>query len=282
MNILALQLRDGNKIPLLAYGTGTTWFKDKGDTNFKHDLGYIHIDCSEMYGTEEELGVAIQESGIPRYKLSITNKVAQGIDDIVSAVDRSLRRLQMEYFDLYLIHTPFFAESPADLQRAWKAMKIAKMTGKARSIGVSNYLCEDLKATLQTAIDWPVINQIEYHPYLQRANGYVPWMQEDHIQVSSFKGLMPGFRVPGEPLKGPLGQIADVHGTTENVVLLAWLVQQVILAVTTTRTVERLDECKQVLEVKLTGEEIGEISQVGETFHYRNAWGERFADDDRS
>ncbi|KAL2832818.1 NADP-dependent oxidoreductase domain-containing protein [Aspergillus cavernicola] len=292
MEIPNLQLRDGNKIPLLAFGTGTAWFKEDGDTSFNHDLvqliktaiqkGFIHLDCAEMYENEEEVGVAIKEAGVPREKLFITNKVAQGIDDIHAAVTQSLEKLQTDYFDLYLIHCPFFAESDADLQRAWKAVEEIKIAGKAKSIGVSNYLRPDLEATLRGASDPPVINQIEYHPYLQRADGYVPWMRENNIQVGSFKGLTPAFRVPDGPLKAPLGRIATAHGTTENVVLLAWLVQSDIVAVTTTQKAERLDEYAQALEVKLTPEELQEISDVGATYHFRNSWGVHFADDDRS
>ena len=98
-----------NKLQL-AFGTGTAWFKDVGDTKFDQSLvdltkaaiakGYYHLDCAEMYGTEEEVGIAIKESGVPREKLFITNKVAQGIDDIKAAIDTSLEKLQADYFDL--------------------------------------------------------------------------------------------------------------------------------------------------------------------------------------
>lgn len=126
MEIPLLQLHDGNKIPLvsppkprleqsannlkLAYGTGTAWFKDVGDITFSQGLvnltkaaiekGFHHLDCAEMYGTEEEVGIAIKESGVPREKLFITNKVAQGIDDIEAAIDQSLQKIQTDYFDL--------------------------------------------------------------------------------------------------------------------------------------------------------------------------------------
>ncbi|CAG8975617.1 hypothetical protein HYALB_00006825 [Hymenoscyphus albidus] len=200
MDIPLLPLRDGNKVPLvsdmvapapvhsttnvilqLAFGTGTAWFKDVGDTDFNCDLveiikaavgkGYYHLDCAEMYGTEEEVGAAIKECGLSRDQLFITNKVAQSIADIPAAIDESLRKMQMDYFDLYLIHIPFFAKSDADFQNAWKSMEEIKKAGKARSIGVSNYQRPHLEATLKTAIDPPVINKIEYHPYLQRSNG---------------------------------------------------------------------------------------------------------------
>ena len=128
MDIPLLRLRDGNQIPMvsspqpqledsaknlqLAYGTGTAWFKDVGRTKFDQSLvdltkaaiekGFYHLDCGEMYGTEEEVGIAIKESGVPREKLFITNKVAQGIDEIEAAIDQSLKKMQTDYFDLYV------------------------------------------------------------------------------------------------------------------------------------------------------------------------------------
>ncbi|KAL1894159.1 hypothetical protein Sste5346_005945 [Sporothrix stenoceras] len=135
----------------------------------------------------------------------------------------------------------------------------------------------------------PAINQIEYHAYLQRVNGYVPWMREQGIHVASFKGLTPAFRAPEGPLRqkddegeNVLDRIAGHHGTTAAVVLLAWLIQRQIVAVTMTTKPERLDEYAQALKVTLTPDEFDEITTVGATYHFRMAWGERFADDDRS
>jgi diketogulonate reductase-like aldo/keto reductase len=161
-------------------------------------------------------------------------------------------------------------------------MEDLKKAGKAKSIGVSNYLHSDLEATLKGASDPPVINQIEYHPYLQRANNYIPWMREHGIEVASFKGLTPVFRAPDGPLKEPLARIAKVHGTTEAVVILTWLMQNQIVAVTTTTKPERLDEYAQALKTRLSQEELHELSEIGSTYHFRMAWGEHFEDDDRS
>ncbi|KAK0728295.1 NADP-dependent oxidoreductase domain-containing protein [Lasiosphaeria miniovina] len=231
MDIPLLQLRDGNKISLLAFGTGTAWFKDVGDTSFNRSLvdlikaaiakGLYHLDCAEMYGTEEEVGIAIKEAGVPREKLFVTNKVAQSIGNIANAIDQSLKKLQTDYFDLYLIHIPFFAKSEADFQGAWRAMQEVKRSGKARSIGVSNYLRPHVEATLKGAIIPPALNQIEFHPYLQRGNDYVAWLRENDIQVGSFKGLTPAFRAPDGPLRQPLARIAKAHDTTEAVILIS-------------------------------------------------------------
>lgn len=185
-------------------------------------------------------------------------------------------------FHMYLIHTPFYAKSEADFHRAWKAMEEVKKAGLAKSIGVSNYLRADVEATLRGTSDPPVINQIEYHAYLQRANDYVPWLQEQNIQVGSFKGLTPAIRCPDGPLKEPLARIAAAHATTEAVILLAWVMHSGIVAVTTTSKPERLDEYANALKVKLTEAEFKEISDVGGEYHHRSTWTQRFDKSDRS
>lgn len=162
-------------------------------------------------------------------------------------------------------------------------MEELKTSGKARSIGVSNYLRPHLKATLKGATIPPALNQIEYHAYLQRGDDYVAWMQENGIQVGSFKGLTPVFRAPPDaPLTEPLARIAKTHGTTEAAVLISWIIRNKIVAVTTTTKAERLNEYMQALKVTLTDEEANEITEVGQTYHFRTSWGDHFGDDDRS
>ncbi|KAG8427871.1 hypothetical protein J3459_006279 [Metarhizium acridum] len=129
--------------------------------------------------------------------------------------------MQMEYFDLYLVHIPFFAKKDADFQRAWKSMEELKKAGKVKSIGVSNYLRHHVEATLEGASDPPAF---KYHPYFS-------------------------------------AQTTKAHDTTEVVVLLAWVMQNNIVAVTTTSKPQRLDEYARVLKVKLTPDEMQETSR---------------------
>lgn len=161
-------------------------------------------------------------------------------------------------------------------------MEEIQQAGKARSIGVSNYLRPHLEATLKGATSPPVINQIEYHPYLQRGDNYVEWMHQNGIQVGSFKGLTPAFRAPDGPLREPLTRIAKAHGVTEAAVLINWTIRNNVVAVTTTTKLERLDEYARALDIKLTDEEAKEITDVGASYHFRTSWGEHFVDDDRS
>jgi diketogulonate reductase-like aldo/keto reductase len=185
-------------------------------------------------------------------------------------------------FNRYLIHEPFFAKSDEDFQTAWKAMEDVKTAGKAKSIGVSNYLRPHLEATLKTAVDPPVINQLEYHPYLQRAGGYVPWMQQQGMVVESFKGLTPIARVPDGPLVPIISKIAEKHSTTDASVMLSWLMAKGVVSVTTTRKTERLQEYIEALQVELSEAEVEEISKVGDSHHVRFYFPERYAENDWS
>lgn len=164
-------------------------------------------------------------------------------------------------------------------------MEQLKQTGKIRSIGVSNYLRPHVEATLATATDPPVINQIEYHPYLQRAGDYVSWLRSQDVQLGSFKGLTPAFRGPGDgPLRAPLKRIAAAHGdgVSEAAILIAWLLRRGVVAVTTTTKVDRLEEYASALGVTLSDAEVEEITTVGASYHFRTSWPEHFDADDRS
>lgn len=130
-------------------------------------LGYYHLDGAEVYKTETELGTAISQSGVAREKLFVVTKVITNIADIPTALNTSLKKLGVDYVDLYLIHAPFFGETKEEHQAKWKQMEELKSQGLTKSIGVSNYLPEHLEWILETCSIPPAINQIEFHPYLQ-------------------------------------------------------------------------------------------------------------------
>lgn len=245
-------------------------------------LGLNHLDGAEVYRTEEELGQAIQESGVPRDQLFITTKVNHArIGDISTAIDDSLKKLQLDHVDLYLIHAPFTAKNEAELQAAWTAMEQIKASGKARSIGVSNFLQSHLETILKTAKVIPVVNQIEYHPYLQHGD-LVPWQESKGIKTVSYSGLVPITRVPGGPLDPLLSGLAKKYAVNESEILLRWTLDQGYVSITTSSKESRLAGYLRALTFKLTPEEVKEISELGQQKHYRAYWREKFADDDRS
>jgi diketogulonate reductase-like aldo/keto reductase len=161
-------------------------------------------------------------------------------------------------------------------------MEQVKATGKAKSIGVSNHQRPHLEEILKVATTIPALNQLEFHPYLQRTHDYLPWMRENGIDVASFNGLTPITKARPGPLDEPLAAIAKKHGVTENAVLIKWQIDQNVVPVTTTTKVDRLSEYLKAVDLKLSAEETEEITQIGLSHHFR-AWApNRFDPDNRS
>ncbi|KAI9673323.1 MAG: hypothetical protein M1829_004089 [Trizodia sp. TS-e1964] len=289
-NIPLSKLNGGNSIPLLGYGTGTAWYKRApGDLDLKLvnaikmaiRLGYTHLDGAEVYGTEAELGQAIKESGVERSKLFVTTKVITGIADIPAAFEASLTKLQLDYVDLYLIHSPFFAKSNEDFQETWAQMEEIKRSGRALSIGVSNFLPQHLAALLKTAKSIPAINQIEYHPYLQH-HELLAFQKKYSIPIAAYAPLTPVTRAKGGPLDGLLQQLALKYGVSEAAIALRWVIDQGIVAITTSGKEDRLTDYLTVNSFQLSSEEVEEISRVGDEKHFRAFWQNKFSADDRS
>jgi diketogulonate reductase-like aldo/keto reductase len=170
----------------------------------------------------------------------------------------------------------------SELQKAWLALESIKKSGKAKSIGVSNHLRPHVEAILEVATIVPVVNQIEFHPYLQRGNNYIPWLKEHGIEVTSYNGLAPLRKGAGGPLDAPLKDIAKKHGVSENAVLIQWQIQQDIVPITTSGKPERIAEYLQGVELKLSPEEVEEITRLGLSHHFRGFQIARFDPEDRS
>ncbi|AEO61775.1 hypothetical protein MYCTH_2141012 [Thermothelomyces thermophilus ATCC 42464] len=289
-----LKLNDGNEIPMLGYGLGTARFKrgnsDKLDENIINAAltaiknGYYHLDGAEGYGNEAELGEAIARSGVDRSKLFVTTKSScRPGESIETAFSRSLAKLGLDYVDLYLIHSPFWAKSPAELQERWAEMEALKDSGRARSIGVSNYLPEHLEATLQTARYPPAVNQIEYHPYLQHEDGdLLGYLRDKGIAIVAYSPLTAITRAPGGPVDAVYDRLARKYGVTPGEIGLRWCLDQGIVTLTTSAKEERLKDWKQRLPLfKLTPKEVEEIADRGKEGHYRAFWTKHFKEGDR-
>lgn len=239
-------------------------------------LGYTHLDGAEIYNTEAELGAAIKASKMARDELFVTTKVLPNIKDIPRAIDASLAKLGLDHVDLYLIHAPFFARDEGELRQRWREMEEVKKSGKARSIGVSNYNEEQLDATLRTAVDPPAINQIEHHPYLQQRE-LIAYHRRKNIAVSAYGPLTPVTRAKEGPLTRHLDTLAQKYGVTPAEILLRWCIDRDIVAITTTTKEQRMSDYLRALAFKLTPKELQDISDIGDTYHYRGFWNDRYA-----
>lgn len=163
-----ITLNDGNKIPTVGFGVflipndGSTY--DAVTTALR--LGYRHIDTAAAYFNEDEVGKAVRDSGIPRDEIFVTSKLwlqDYGYDAACKGIDASLKKLGLDYVDLYLIHQPY-----GDVSGTWKAMEDAQKAGKIKSIGVSNMTPNIWNHFVPQFDTMPAVNQVECHPFFQQ------------------------------------------------------------------------------------------------------------------
>jgi len=180
-----------------------------------------------------------------------------------------------------LIHSPFFAKSDADLQSAWAAMESVQSSGKARSIGVSNYLQKHLEATLATAAVTPSVNQIEYHPYLQHGN-LVPYMKAKGIVPSAYAPLTAATKAKPGPCDTLLEAMANKYYVSPGEISLRWCIDQGIPAIITSGKEDRLQSYLRATTFKMTPKEVRDINDAGLLKHFRGFWQNKFDDNDKS
>ena len=204
-----ITLRNGVEIPCLGFGT---WQVNDGDEAYNSVLhalksGYTHIDTASAYGNEESVGRAIKDSGIPREKLFITTKLwndVRGYDETIEAVNESLRKLGLDYIDLYLIHWPNpvkYRDNYIEMNRiSYKAMEDLYKQGKIRAIGVSNFLVHHLEELMETCEIIPMVNQIRLFPGL-RQDEVIEYCKKHNIRIEAYSPFGTGKIFDVEELK---------------------------------------------------------------------------------
>ena len=160
-------------------------------------------------------------------------------------------------------------------------MEKVKKSGKAKSIGVSNYLQPHLEAILATATIPPSINQIEYHPYLQHKN-LIPFHNKHNIAVAAYAPLTAATKASPGPCDPILQQLAKKYYVSEAEISLRYCIDQGIVAITTTGKEERMGDYLRAMTFSLTPREVTEISEAGQKKHFRGFWQAKFSEEDRS
>ena len=259
MTIPTLTLNDGNEIPQLGFGV---FLVEPADTERivldALEIGYRHIDTAAIYRNEEGVGRAIAASGIPRDELFITTKLwnaDQGTESAHEAIDVSLDKLGLEQVDLYLIHWP---TPKRDLYvESWKALEQIKADGKAKSIGVSNFLVEHLERVEAASDTIPAVNQIELHPYHQRL-AETSYGHDHGIVTEAWgplgQGKYPLFELP------EITSAAAAHDRTPAQIVLRWHIQQRHVIFPKSNSRERIAENFNLFDFELTAAEQTAIS----------------------
>lgn len=232
------------------------------------------------YNNEEELGEGIKKSEIPREKLFITTKLEAEISpDTNAAFATSLKKLQLEYVDLYLIHTPYFATTDKELQQKWREMEAIYESGLVRAIGVSNFTVSHLKAVLATAKVTPAINQVELHPYLQHSK-LLEFHKENNIATGAYAPLTAITKASPGPVDQIYDKLSRKYGVTPSEIALRWCVDQKIVALSTSGNEGRLKGYLSIANFKLTPSEIEEISTTGKEKNFRGFFSTKFEEND--
>ncbi|MDA3894181.1 MAG: aldo/keto reductase [Salinivirgaceae bacterium] len=262
-----LILNDGNKIPIVGFGTYKAT-QQEGIESVKNALayGYRLIDTAAKYENEVAVGKGIKESGIPRDKIFVTTKIWRdnlGYEQTKAAFNESLGKLDLDYIDLYLIHWPANAKNYNNWQKTnadvWRAMEELQAEGKIKSIGVSNFWPEHLKALIQTAKVIPAVNQIEFHPGYWQPE-VAEFCKEHGIAVESWSPLARG-KVFGNKV---LEEIAKKYNKSVSQVCLRWVVQHDVIVIPKSTTPERIKENISLFDFELSEKEMKQINDLPE------------------
>ncbi|WDF65458.1 aldo/keto reductase [Flavobacterium sp. KACC 22763] len=253
-----VKLNNGLKMPILGFGTyGLSGEVCQKSVVEAISSGYRLIDTAKVYGNEVEVGKAIKQSGIDRKQLFVTSKLwvdDAGYENAKKGFEETLRKLQVDYLDLYLIHRP-----RGDVKGSWKAMEELYKAGKIKAIGISNFDPAQLADLLSYAEVKPAINQIETHAYFQQTNDYKV-LKQGNIQMQAWAPFAEGRN--GLFTNETLAQIAKKHNKTTAQVSLRWHFQRGIVAIPRSSQKAHILENLNIFNFKLDDADMKAIEKL--------------------
>ena len=293
-----LKFRNGDEMPVIGLGT---WKSDKGKVGEAVKIalnnGYRHIDCAATYGNEAEIGEALNEifseGKIKREEVWITSKLwndSHQKEHVIPALKQTLKDLQLDYLDLYLIHWPvafkhgvsspsgdddYLSLEEVPLIETWNAMIEAKEQGLAKHIGVSNFSIKKLKDLMSQTNEQPEMNQVELHPFLQQ-HELLDFLQQNNIPATAYSPLGSGDRsaqmkAKDEPslLEEPaIVEIAKKNDVSPAQVLIKWAVARGTVVIPKSTTKEHIVANLESIKIPLDEDDLKKISAIKRNFRY--------------
>lgn len=254
-----IKLNNGIEIPVLGLGT----LHAMGETVQKAviwaiEAGYRHVDTAKAYGNESSVGKAIKRCGIPRENVFITTKLwndDHGYDNALKAIDRNLKSLGLDYVDLYLVHWPVSGRRV----ETWKAMEKILNDGKALAIGVSNYTVRHIEELLTDAEVIPVVNQIEFTPYLYQKE-LQEYCEGKDIKIEAWSPLTHGMKLNDAKLV----EIANKYGKSPAQILIRWGLQHNAILIPKSVRKERIIENSQMFDFSISRKDMDKLDGFNE------------------
>jgi len=294
-----VKLDNGALMPLIGLGT---WKSAKGEVGravrLALQFGYRHIDCAHVYQNEAEIGEALSEvfteGKVKREDVFITSKLwsnSHALEDVLPACKTTLKNLQIDYLDLYLIHIPLaftkeaplrpqgvadgvLGYSPERIAKTWQGMEQLVEQGLCKAIGISNFTIKKTKTLLETAKIVPACNQVEFHPYLPQQE-LKAFCDSKGIVITAYSPLgspdRPHPNKEAQPvlLNDPvLKKIADKHRTTVALVSLAWGIKRGTPVLPKAVSENHIKENLEALHVKLDEDDMKAIESIGIRHRY--------------
>lgn len=256
-----IELHNGIFMPLFGLGTWPLKGKEVYEAVLRAlRLGYRLIDSASLYGNENEIGDALNDTKVPRDEIFITTKVwndEQGFENTLKAFEKSLGRLKLDYIDLYLMHWPVSGVR----NETWRALETIYNSGKVHAIGVSNYTIRHLNELIGTSSSLPMVNQIEFSPFLFQKE-LMEYFQAKNIIMEAYSPLTRGRKLGNKTVK----EISKKYNKTPAQVLIRWGLQHSIVEIPKSGNERHLIENADVFDFSLDENDMTALDSLNEDF----------------
>ncbi|UZJ78018.1 aldo/keto reductase [Fictibacillus sp. KU28468] len=251
-------LQNGLKMPWLGLGVYKAEEGQEVIEAIKHAVaaGYRSIDTASFYKNEEGVGEAVKQVDVPREELFITTKVwntEQGYEETLRSFKESLKKLDMDYADLFLVHWPVSGK----YKETWKALETLYKEGKTKAIGVCNFKIHHLEDLMKDCEIKPMVNQVEYHPRLTQKE-LLAFCKDHQIQLEAWRPLLKG-EIFDEPI---LMALAEKHNKTVAQVILRWDLQNGVITIPKSVNENRIKENADIFDFELSMEDMEQIDSL--------------------